>query len=133
MFGAAEPPFGLSFQLLGIPVRVHPLFWVVMAVLGWQEHNLPMVSVWVACGLVSILVHEYGHGLMSKVFGCSPSIVLWGMGGLCYSQGERQSLGQRLAVVLSGPAAGLALYFLVMLATSALYGLTAAEHLSVSE
>jgi stage IV sporulation protein FB len=133
MVGAAETPYDLRFQLLGIPVRVHPLFWVVMAVLGWQEHNLPMVAVWVACGLVSILVHEYGHGLMSKVFGCSQSIVLWGMGGLCYSQGERQSLGQRLAVVLSGPAAGLALYFLVMLATSALYGLTAAEHVSVSE
>ena len=133
MVGAAETPYDLRFRLLDIPVRVHPLFWVVMAVLGWQEHNLPMVAVWVACGLLSILVHEYGHGLMSKVFGCSPSIVLWGMGGLCYSQGERQSLGQRLAVVLSGPAAGLGLYFLVMVASSAVYGLTAAEHLSVSE
>jgi stage IV sporulation protein FB len=133
MVGAAETPYDLRFQLLGIPVRVHPLFWVVMAVLGWEDRNLAMVAVWVACAFVSILVHEYGHGLMSRVFGSSPSIVLWGMGGLCYSQAERQSLGQRLAVVLSGPAAGFALYFLVMLASSAMYGLTAAEHLSVSE
>jgi stage IV sporulation protein FB len=133
MVGAAETPYDLRFRLLGIPVRVHPLFWVVMAVLGWQDRNLPMVAVWVACGLVSILVHEYGHGLMSRVFGSTPSIVLWAMGGLCYSQTERQSLGQRLAVVLSGPAAGLALYVVVMVVTSAIYGLTAAEHLSVSE
>jgi stage IV sporulation protein FB len=133
MVGAAETPYDLRFRLLEIPVRVHPLFWIVMAVLGWQDRNLPMVAVWVVCGFVSILVHEYGHGLMSRVFGYSPSIVLFGMGGLCYSQGERQSLGQRLAVVLSGPAAGLGLYFLVMVATSALFGLTAAEHLSVSE
>lgn len=133
MVGAAETQYDLRFRLLGIPVRVHPLFWIVMAVLGWQEHNLPMVVVWVACGFVSILVHEYGHGLMSTVFGCSPSVVLWGMGGLCYSQGERQSLGQRLAVVLSGPAAGFGLYFLVMLTSSALFRLTAAEHLSMSE
>ena len=104
-----------------------------MAALGWQEHNLPMVAVWVACGFLSILVHEYGHGLMSTTFGCSPSILLFGMGGLCYSQGERQSLGQRLAVVLSGPAAGLGLFLLVMCACSAFFGLTAAEHLSVSQ
>ena len=66
MVGAAETPYDLRFRLLGIPVRVHPLFWVVMAVLGWQDHNLPMVAVWVACVFVSILVHEYGHGLMAK-------------------------------------------------------------------
>ena len=104
-----------------------------MAVLGWRDRNLPLVAAWVACGFVSILVHEYGHGLMSRVFGCSPSIVLFGMGGLCYSQGERQSPLQRLAVVLSGPAAGLGLYFLVMIAASALFGLTVAENVSLSE
>jgi stage IV sporulation protein FB len=133
MVGAAETPYDLRFRLLDIPVRVHPLFWAVMAVLGWEDGNLPMVAVWVACGFVSILVHEYGHGLMSRVFGCTPSIVLWGMGGLCYSQGERQSLGQRLAVVLSGPAAGLGLYALIMVGTSASFGLSAAEHVSLSE
>jgi stage IV sporulation protein FB len=133
MVGAAETPYDLRFRLLGIPVRVHPLFWVVMAVLGWQDRRLELVALWVVCGLISILVHEFGHGLMSKVFGSSPSIVLWAMGGLCYSQAERQTLGQRLAVVLAGPAAGLGLYLIVMVASSALFGLTAAEHLSMTE
>ena len=44
MVGAAETPYDLRFRLLGIPVRVHPLFWLVMAVLGWQDRNLPMVA-----------------------------------------------------------------------------------------
>ncbi len=29
--------------------------------------------------------------LMAKAFDGSPSIILWGMGGLCYSQAERQT------------------------------------------
>ena len=58
------------------------------------------------CVFVSILVHEFGHALSSKAFGFSPSVVLWGMGGLCYSQGEQQSPRQRLVVLFAGPGAG---------------------------
>jgi len=135
MLGASETPYDLRFSLLGIPVRVHPLFWLVAVVLGFgrNDRNLALVVVWVACVFVSILVHEYGHALMARAFGSSPSIVLWGMGGLCYSQAERQTLLQRLAVVLSGPAAGLGLYVLVMLVASGTFGISASENLSVSQ
>ena len=44
MFGASETPYDLRFQLLGIPVRVHPLFWLVAAMLGWQNENIPVVA-----------------------------------------------------------------------------------------
>jgi stage IV sporulation protein FB len=135
MLGASETPYDLRFTLLGIPVRVHPLFWLVAVVLGFgrNDRNLALVVVWVACVFVSILVHEYGHALMARALGSSPSIVLWGMGGLCYSQAERQTLLQRLAVVLSGPAAGLGLYVLVMLFASGTFGISASENLSVSQ
>lgn len=134
MLGASETPYDLRFNLLGIPVRVNPWFWGVAVVLGFgiNDRNWPMVVVWVACVFVSILVHEFGHALMARSLGSSPSIVLWGMGGLCYSQAERQTLLQRLAVVLSGPAAGLGLYILVMLFASTAFGVTAQENLSVS-
>ncbi len=56
MLGAAETPYDLRFRLLGIPVRIHPIFWLVSIVLGWRDHNLPMVALWVACVFVSILV-----------------------------------------------------------------------------
>ena len=122
MLGAAETPYDLRFRLLGIPVRIHPLFWVISAVMGWQDRNLPMVAFWVACVFFSILVHEYGHGLMSKRFHRSPSIVLWGMGGLCYSQGRVDMTPIAVFLVLmAGPGAGFVLCFLVMLLASAIF------------
>ena len=44
MVGAAETPYDLRFRLLGIPVRVHPMFWLVSAVLGWQDHESSAAS-----------------------------------------------------------------------------------------
>ena len=106
MIGLSETRFDLKFHLLGVPVRVHPAFWVVSAIMGWRENELPLVALWIACVFVSIIVHEFGHALMSRRFDASPSVVLWGMGGLCHSQGEQQTPLQRLAVVLAGPGAG---------------------------
>ena len=67
MFGLAETQFDLKFRLLDVPVRIHPLFWVVAAVMGWRENELRVVLLWVLCVFVSILVHEYGHALMSRI------------------------------------------------------------------
>jgi stage IV sporulation protein FB len=117
MLGTSETPYDVRFRFLGIPVRIHPLFWLVTVAMGWQDHDVPSVAIWVACVFVSILVHEYGHGLVAKAFDASPSIVLWGLGGLCYSQGDRQSKGQRLAVILSGPGAGFLFLAFVVFAT----------------
>jgi Zn-dependent protease len=117
MLGTSETPYDVKFRFLGIPVRIHPVFWLMAAATGWQERELPTVAVWAACVFISILVHEYGHGLVAKAFDGSPSIVLWGLGGLCYSHGDRQTNRQRLAVILSGPGAGFLLLALVLLAT----------------
>jgi membrane-associated protease RseP (regulator of RpoE activity) len=129
MLGASETPYDLRFRLFDIPVRVHPVFWLISAALGWHNNNLPLVAAWVGCVFVSILVHEYGHGLTAKAFGASPSIVLWGLGGLCYSQTERQTAGQRLAVVLMGPGAGFILCAVVMIGMSLIFGVSPREHL----
>ena len=128
MIGLSETRFDLRFHLFGVPVRVHPVFWLVSAIMGWHENNLPLVVLWIACVFVSILVHEFGHALMSKRFDSSPSVVLWGMGGLCYSQGDRQTPMQRLAVVLAGPGAGFLLLAVVMSVTTVLFQVTPLEH-----
>jgi hypothetical protein len=93
MLGMPEPtPYDLRFRLLGIPVRVHPLFWLATAVLGsGGSETLGPILIWIGCVFVSILVHEYGHGLMARLFRCRPSIVLYGLGGLCAYDAERQS------------------------------------------
>jgi stage IV sporulation protein FB len=132
MVGLAETQFDLKFRLLDVPVRIHPLFWAVAAILGWRENNIPVVLLWVLCVFVSILVHEYGHALMSRAFGCTPSIVLWGMGGLCYSQGERQTPKERLAVVLAGPGAGFVLLGVVMLVATLLFRISPLGHVQAA-
>ena len=128
MVGAAETPYDLRFRLLGIPVRVHPIFWLVSAVLGWQSHDLGAVALWVVCVFVSILVHEFGHGLVARAYYGSPSIVLWGLGGLCYSHSDRQTPLQRLAVILAGPGAGFVLFGAVLLITSVVFRISPGEH-----
>jgi membrane-associated protease RseP (regulator of RpoE activity) len=132
MLGTSSTPYDVRFRFLGIPVRIHPLFWLMMAVLGWRDNNLLAVLIWVGCALVSILVHEYGHGLMAKLFRGSPSIVLYGLGGLCYSQGERTA-GQRLAVLLAGPGAGFLLCLAVLALTSLTLHVSGGEHLAVMQ
>jgi membrane-associated protease RseP (regulator of RpoE activity) len=131
MLGASETAYDLRFRFLGVPVRIHPLFWLVAVVLGWQDRNLPAVALWVACVFVSILVHEYGHALMARAFDGSPSIVLWGLGGLCYTGGERQTPGRRLAVVLAGPGAGFLLAGLVILVAAVAFRLTPSDQLDM--
>src|SRR3954469_20180499 len=114
MLGMPEPTaYDLRFRFLGIPVRVHPLFWLFTAFLGNPDAGFEIVLPWIGCVFVSILVHEYGHGLMSRVFHFSPAIVLYSMGGLCYSEAERQTPWQRLAVLFAGPGAGLLLFVCV--------------------
>ena len=129
MLGTSATPYDLRFRFLDIPVRIHPLFWLMAAVLGFRPNDIPGVLGWIGCVLLSILVHEYGHGLMAKHFHGSPSIVLYGLGGLCSSQGERTP-GQRLAVLFAGPGAGFALCGVVMAAASLFLGLTPGEQVA---
>ncbi len=129
MIAAPETQFDLRFRALGIPVRVHPFFWLTAAMLGWRDQDLPLVAHWIACTFVSILIHEYGHGLMSRAFRDSPSILLWGMGGLCFTHDDRQSTRERLLVILAGPGAGFLFALVIMIVTSIVWGVTPAEHL----
>ncbi len=130
MLGTSTTPYDLRFRLLDIPVRVHPLFWLVTAFLGWQNENLFAVLIWIVCVFVSILVHEYGHGLMAKRFHGSPSIVLYGLGGLCFSQGERGPR-ERLAILFAGPGAGFILCGIILVVASIALGISGSEHLAV--
>ena len=111
--------FDLRFRILGFPVRVHPLFWIVMALLGDFAINDPVLGpagilVWVACGFVSILVHELGHALASRAYGSPSQIILVAFGGVAISPYPVQAGWQRLSVALAGPMAGFALLGLVV-------------------
>ena len=112
-------PFDLRFSLLGFPVRVHPLFWIVMALLGdWTLRpplGLPYMLLWVACGFVSILVHELGHAIMFRRFGARwVEIMLIAFGGLAAADRQPSSAWRRMVIALAGPVFGFALLFLVV-------------------
>lgn len=111
----AEPqptPYDLTFRAFGFPVRVHPLFWLATAVLGWSGDRPDagaFLLMWVAVVFVSILVHELGHAFAYRLFGGDGRVWLYWFGGLAVSQSAPRSPGKRIVVALAGPAAGFAL------------------------
>jgi stage IV sporulation protein FB len=118
MFGMPAPtPYDVKFSLLGIPVRVHPLFWVMAAALGWGNQDKPIeeVLIWIACVFISILVHEFGHALTAeRLVRARPSVSLYLMGGLCSYDGDERRPWRRAAVLAMGPGAGFLLFGLVL-------------------
>lgn len=118
-----ETQYDLRFAVAGIPVRVHPLFWVMTLLFGASSGNITLLLIWVGVVFVSILVHELGHAFAMRWFGLPSHIVLHISGGLTVP--ESVSWGrsvanvslhanQEILVSLSGPGAGFLLALLVM-------------------
>jgi Zn-dependent protease len=101
----------LTFRILGIPVRLHPSFFIVGLLLSvprsFEPAELLRVGIWLAVVFVSILWHELGHALVARAFGASPTIELGMMGGL--TRTGSLSPGRSLLVSLAGPGAGFVL------------------------
>lgn len=109
MFGSApRTPYDLHFGLLGFSVRVHPMFWLVSALLGWRGDRPELTIVWIACVFVSILVHELGHAWMNRRFGGRSEIVLYSLGG--YATVSSHSTWPNIAILAAGPGAGFLLW-----------------------
>ncbi|MFW5966369.1 MAG: site-2 protease family protein [Persicimonas sp.] len=69
---------------------------------------------------LSLLVHEFGHALVSQRYRLAPSVLLHAFGGLCMHQPAESDKKDAL-ILLAGPGAGLAfgalaaaVYFLVL-------------------
>lgn len=109
MFLADPPPspYDLKFRLLGIPVRVHPMFWFVTLLLGLGgSPKLDQMLLWMGAVFVSIVVHEMGHALAARAHGWAPTITLYGFGGLASYRPTYHSTSSRLMISAAGPAAG---------------------------
>ena len=101
----------LRFRLFGFPVTVEPWHWLILAfcsdrLLQLNDRvTLLEILLFIVAGFLSILIHELGHALMMRRFGCRQvAIVLHAMGGVAISQGGRFSRGQDILVSLAGPA-----------------------------
>ncbi len=130
MFG--EPPrseYDIHFRLFGLPVRIHPLFWLITLLLGMGAQIndmsiwLILLCGWVAAVFISILVNEMGHALtLSQYYGARTWIVLYGMGGLAchdpYYRKRTPGTWGTIGYTLAGPFAGFALAGVVVLGLS---------------
>jgi stage IV sporulation protein FB len=101
-------PYDLSWRMGGINVRIHPVFWLVSAIMGWSSlhFGFEYLILWIACVFVSILIHELGHVMMGRAFGYDGHIVLYGFGGLAIGSNAMASRWQRILVSFAGPLAG---------------------------
>jgi Zn-dependent protease len=106
----APTPYDLRFHLFGTSVRVHPLFWLVMIIFGWPylDDGFIYLGLWVFCGFVSILLHEFGHVWAGKAFRSDGYIVLYGLGGLAVGASDIRGRWRRVVVYLAGPLIQLA-------------------------
>jgi stage IV sporulation protein FB len=125
----SRTPYDLQFSFLGIPVRVHPFFWLMAVLLGsrgFSSDVQPMAQLlmWVGVVFVSILVHEMGHAVTIRYFGWRPWITLYAFGGLAsYEPGYSSSYGSysrkgntptgQVIISAAGPIAGFLLAGLV--------------------
>lgn len=114
MFGqVGETEFDVRFDLLGVPVRIHPVFWLSSGFLAWYPHRIDLTLVGVVAIMLSVLVHELGHALMNARFGFRSHVVLAFLGG--YATSMRHSTWKDIAVSAAGPVAGLAFALLIYL------------------
>jgi Zn-dependent protease len=102
----------LSFQLLGFPVRIEWMFWILCAILGMGflemagPQGLGMFLIMTAVVLGSILWHELGHAMARRHFGQPDSeIILHSLGGVCTGPGWF-TRWETVAISAAGPAAG---------------------------
>jgi Zn-dependent protease len=122
-FDPGPTALDLRFRLFGIPIRVHPMFWIFSAVLGWGggpgEHDpyfLPGLLIWIAASFVSILIHEMGHVFMGRLFGSDGHIVMYSFGGLAIGSNALRKRWQRILVSFAGPGAQFVILAVVILA-----------------
>lgn len=102
-----ETPYDLRFSIFGIPVRVHPLFWLIGILIGWRDAQLFQTLTFLICFFISILIHELGHALSARRFGWPPSIVLYAFGGLAaYQPTYGNTRGRAIWISFAGPLAG---------------------------
>jgi Zn-dependent protease len=129
----AEPPptqADIHFRLAGIPIRVHPFFWLVTLVMGLGgsgDTRPEELLTWILVVFISVVVHELGHAFLQRRFGGRPWITLHGIGGMASCDDCDDRPRSQILIALAGPAAGFllaALIFVVIRLTGRAAGWT---------
>jgi membrane-associated protease RseP (regulator of RpoE activity) len=104
------------FRLFGIPVRVHPWFWLTILIMGANQET-GAALIWIGVCFVSILLHELGHVWAFHAFGSRAQVVLYGFGGMAIPDRDvDRSTRAQVLISVAGPAADFCLAGVVIIA-----------------
>src|SRR3954447_19313818 len=96
-----------AFTLANVPVWVSPWHVLFLVYLAWGTGRPGLI--FSVCVAFSVLVHEFGHALVAKIFRLSPQILLTGFGGLTGHERAQRDRDDAL-IIAAGPAASLLLW-----------------------
>lgn len=107
------------FSVAGIDVSIS--FWYLL-LMGFIVFYNPGVGgfLFAAAVTISIVIHEFGHAVPSKMYGLNPSILLHGFGGLCMHD-PADSDWKDILIIVAGPVVEI----IVGIAAFAVLGFTA--------
>lgn len=101
------------FTAFGIDVAVSPWYLLLMAFIIFPMGSGGAMASGILHGIlfagavtISLLVHEYGHGFVSKNYDLQPSIMLHAFGGLCAHRPAASDSDDAI-ILFAGPGAGL--------------------------
>ncbi len=113
-----QPMGVLRFGLLGFKIHIQPGFWVIALLLVGSKHrsfaeNISLVAIVFA----SILVHELGHAIAARRAGLDPIIQIHMFGGITrWIPLGPITRGRAIGIAMAGPAAGMLLAALSVVA-----------------
>lgn len=125
LFEPDQTRFDLRWRMFGTPIRVHPMFWLMSLILGYDatiRAGIGYVLAWVGCVFFSVLLHEFGHVWMGRLFSSSGYIVLYGFGGLAVGSSQLSARWQRILVFFAGPSIQLVFLSLLWFTMDWLFG-----------
>ncbi len=100
------------FTLANIPVFVSPMYLLLLGYYAFMVGDPMEAFIWIAVVTVSLLVHEFGHALVSKHYDLEPQVLLHGFGGLCMHKQAKRDLHD-VWIIIAGPGVGIAFALLV--------------------
>ncbi|HEV3386685.1 MAG TPA: hypothetical protein VG097_17850 [Gemmata sp.] len=101
--------FEIRSRLCGVPLRIEPLFWSSVAVLGIRYYADPEAGslgyfiFWIAAVLGCVLLHALGQAGVGRLFGMRGEIVLYSLGSQILGLDKLSRCWRRTAVLLAGP------------------------------
>ncbi len=115
-------------RAFGIPIRVHWLLVVLLAVISLRASNPLLTLVWLGLLVLVVGLHELGHCLVARRFGATVlDITFWPLGGMARMSELPEDPNAEVSIALAGPGVNLVLALGALVALLAIVPLAGLE------